>query len=333
MKKILWIFFTKYPDNIASYRMSGIPSAENLKIPKVIYLEDANEVDFLNHSRPNVLIFAKPFHSKAIDLAKYAKQLGMKLILTCDDWNFIENSNNPKDDVENIVKRNKIMTEIAKVSDRVVVKTNLAAEIAFKNSGIKCDVIPDCLEKSGNKTIKKINLPLKVGWFGNNTNLDTLLFGIKQISMSKNIINLKIVTNLTSKKEIDNFKICLKKINLKHIKINFIQWNINYDKLLEDVEIIMIPYIDDDVRKVKSLHRVIESLNMGKIVICNDTSTTKDLHDYCVLGRINEGIEWVINNQELAIKKAGEGREWVLKNYSVKTISSQWLELINQINE
>ena len=51
MKKILWIFFTKYPDNISSYRMSGIPSAENLKITKVIYLEDANEVDFLNHCR------------------------------------------------------------------------------------------------------------------------------------------------------------------------------------------------------------------------------------------------------------------------------------------
>ena len=112
-----------------------------------------------------------------------------------------------------------------------------------------------------------------------------------------------------------------------------IQWNINYDKLLEDVEIIMIPYIDDNVRKVKSLHRITESLNMGKIVICNNTSTTKDLDDYCVLGRINEDIEWVIKNQELAIKKARKGREWVLKNFSVKTVSSQWLELINQINE
>jgi len=327
MKKIQWIFFTSYPDNIASYRLSGIVSANNLEIPKVIFLENDNEVDFLNHSKPNVLIFAKPFHSKAIALAKYAKQLGIKLILTCDDWNFLENC-----DDRNIVERNKIMTEIAKISDRVVVKTSQAAEIAFKNTGIKCDVIPDCLEKSGNKTIKKINLPLKIGWFGNTTNLDTLLFGIKQMSMSKKIINLKIVTDLTKKKIIDNFIIMLKKISLKQIKINFIQWNINYDKLLEDVEIIIIPLIDDKIRKVKSLNRITESFNMGKIVICNNISLTKDLDDYCVLGKINESIEWVTKNQELAIKKAREGREWALKNYSVKTVSSQWLELINQIN-
>ena len=66
------------------------------------------------------------------------------------------------------------------------------------------------------------------------------------MSTLKNIINLKVVTDLTNKNEIDNFKISLKKINLKNIKINFIQWNINYDKLLEDVAIIMIPYIDDN---------------------------------------------------------------------------------------
>ena len=98
------------------------------------------------------------------------------------------------------------------------------------------------------------------------------------------------------------------------------------------MEIIIIPLIDDNIRKVKSLNRVTESLNMGKIVICNSTSLTKDLDDYCVLGRINESIEWVIKNQELAIKKAREGREWALKNYSAKTVSSRWLELINQIN-
>jgi hypothetical protein len=321
--KVVWVFFHQYPAVVASYRLSGILPAKYLKIKKAIFLEKDNPLDLLNGLKPDVLIFAKPFHRNAVKLAKEAKNRNIKVIVTNDDWNFV-------DDTEKMREINNIMTDVAILSDAVVVKTKTAAKIVKKNTGIIPEVISDCLEFETKELINKINYPFELAWFGNSANLDTLLFGLLEIEESNLLVNLTIITNYSDYKDYLYNKI--NKLNLKNISIKFLEWTLSFYKKLEDVEIVIIPYISDKRRLVKSTSRIIESMNLGKFVITSTMPFNLELKKYCYLGHIGEGLKWVKENQDKALQIAKSGNDYAQKNYKVKKISNCWDQLINKIS-
>lgn len=318
---VLWVFFNSQPDLIASYRVSGILPADNLKIKKAIFLEKDDPIKFLYINKSKLLIFAKPFHVNAINLAQEAVKQNIKIILTCDDWNFDMS-------IPRRAKLNEIMTLIAKISNSVVVKTNIAAEIVKKNINIDCDVIPDCIESKGFEPINNISYPFKLGWCGKHTNWDTLYYGILEILKYDILAELTVITNFT--KKIDNFKYNIDKLKQEKILINFIEWSSNYYSILYNTDIILVPYINDNRRLVKSINRITEALNLGKIVVSSKMPFNKNLNTYCVLGNMGEGLEWIKNNKKDALVKAKLGKEWSSKNFNIEKISQHWLSLINK---
>ena len=78
---------------------------------------------------------------------------------TFDDWNFL---NETEEDIE----RNKLNNLISNYSDNIVVKTKSASKIIENNIGIKAIIIPDCIRFSNDESIKKIDYPFKISWFG-----------------------------------------------------------------------------------------------------------------------------------------------------------------------
>ena len=64
-----------------------------------------------------------------------------------------------------------------------------------------------------------------------------------------------------------------------------------------DIDIIIIPYIYDKKRVVKSLNRITDSMNLGKLVVTSRMPFNLDLEDYCVLGNIGKGLLWTKENQ------------------------------------
>ena len=324
LENVLWVFFSPQPELIASYRVSGILPADNLKIKKGIFLENDDPIKFFSINRSKLVIFAKPFHTNAINLALEAVKQNIKIILTCDDWNF-DKSNLKRAQI------NEIMTSIAKISNSVVVKTNIAAEIVKKNTNIDCDVIPDCIESKGFESINNISYPFKLGWCGKHTNWDTLYYGILEILKYDILANLTVITNFT--KKFDNFKYNIKELKQKKILINFIEWSPNYHSMFYNTDIILVPYIYDNRRLVKSINRITDALNLGKIVVSSKMPFNKNLNNYCVLGNLGEGLKWIKNNKKEALIKAKLGKEWSTKNFNIEKISQQWLDLIKQLSE
>ena len=314
--KILWIFSVENPMSIPSYIVGGIMPADYLKIKKVIYLSHNNANKFLLDHKPKIIILSKAFHSGVLELAKEAKSLNIKVISIFDDWHF-ENTN------KEIEVRSNLNEELTKVSEVIIAKTDAAARIIYQNTGTLPKVIPDCIRYKTLKVISSFNKPFNISWFGNYTNHKTIIKAIEEIALFKNHIKLRIVTN-----KIEKIKSLLNN-TINNISITYLEWSIDLHKNIESSDIVIIPLFKSNKSRVKSSNRIIDSLNMGRFVIINNNDQFEEFKDYCFFGSISDGLEWLENNKDKAIKMTSAGQKHVIKNYKLEVIANKWLSVFN----
>ena len=311
---ILWIFSWPTPETIPSYVVGGIMPADYLNIQKIIFLENHDPKSFLLKFKPRLIIINKALHSKVTLLAQEARDLNIKIISVFDDWHFSYK--------KLFFEYNEI---IANYSDAIVVKTANAANLVKKNIGLIPNIIHDCLRFDSQEPIRDIKYPFEICWFGMHTNHDTLEKGLNEIQKFDYECNIRIITNRH-----DLARETIKKFELKKINLNLIKWNNLADKEIIKSDIVIIPYINDQKRSVKSHNRIIDSLNLGRLTIISKLTLTKDFERYCYLGDMGDGLKWVKENQQLAINMLTEGSKFVKNNYNITKISSEWKKLIDQ---
>jgi len=318
-KDILWVFSHSNPPSIPSYVFSGILPADYLNIQKVIFLKDHNPREMLTRFNPKLIIINKAMHINVINLAKTAKELNIKIISVFDDWYFIKPES----------RRTQLMfvdnLKLAKYSNNIIAKTKSAANIIYKHTGFRAKIISDCVRFESQMPINKINYPFKISWFGMDTNHDTLEFGIREILEYNFEAKIKIITNKS-----DKIRSKLSNLNLKNISLEFIKWSKSMDKEVVTTDIVIIPYLNDHKRLVKSYNRITDSINLGRFTIISDQDHLREFNNFCFLGNIGEGLKWVKENNLLAVEKVKKGFEYVKKNYSVATIASEWKNIIYQ---
>ena len=313
---ILWIFSWPTPEIIPSYVVGGIMPADYLKIQKVIFLENHDPKSFLLEFKPKLIIINKAFHSKVTLLAQEARDLNIKIISVFDDWHFSYNKQ------FQFFEYNKI---IANYSDALVVKTTTAANLVKNNIGLTPHVIHDCLRFNSQGPIRDIKYPFEICWFGMPTNHDSLEKGLNEIQKFNYECNIRIITNRHNL-----LKERINKLELKKINLNLIKWHKSADKEIMKSDIVIIPYINDQQRSVKSHNRIIDSLNLGRFPIISKHPFTIDFEKYCYLGSIGDGLKWIKENKELAINMLTDGSKFVKNNYNIEKISNKWKKLIDQ---
>ena len=318
-KDILWVFSHSNPPSIPSYVFSGILPADYLNIQKVIFLKDHDPKEILTRFNPKLIIINKAMHINVINLAKTAKELNIKIISVFDDWYFIkpESRRTQLRFVDNL--------KLAKYSNNIIAKTKSAANIIYKHTGFRAKIISDCVRFESQMPINKINYPFKISWFGMDTNHDTLEFGIREILEYNFEAKIKIITNKS-----DKIRSKLSNLNLKNISLEFIKWNELMDKEVVTTDIVIIPYLNDHKRLVKSYNRITDSINLGRFAIISDLNHLREFNNFCFLGNIGKGLKWSKENNLLAVEKVKKGFEYVKKNYSVATIASEWKNIIYQ---
>jgi len=318
-KDILWVFSHSNPPSIPSYVFSGILPADYLNIQKVIFLKDHNPREMLTRFNPKLIIINKAMHINVINLAKTAKELNIKIISVFDDWYFIkpESRRTQLRFVDNL--------KLAKYSNNIIAKTKSAANIIYKHTGFRAKIISDCVRFESQMPINKINYPFKISWFGMDTNHDTLEFGIREILEYNFEAKIKIITNKS-----DKIRSKLSNLNLKNISLEFIKWSKSMDKEVVTTDIVIIPYLNDHKRLVKSYNRITDSINLGRFAIISDLNHLREFNNFCFLGNIGKGLKWSKENNLLAVEKVKKGFEYVKKNYSVATIAMEWKNIIYQ---
>ena len=185
-----------------------------------------------------------------------------------------------------------------------------------KNLNIEANIIPDVLRFKSYRSLQTINYPYKISWFGMPNNFDTLILGIKQILRSSLKCKIKIIS-----RGMKNLKKDLDKFFNNDLTFEFIEWTESVDKDVIKSDIVILPYIRDNQRLVKSSNRIIDSLNLGRFVIMSDAEQFSEFKNYCYFGDIGKGLEWLKDNKKLAIEMTSEGQKYVQKKYSIKVIS------------
>ena len=85
------------------------------------------------------------------------------------------------------------------------------------------------------------------------------------------------------------------------------------DKDVINSDVVIIPYLDDLQRKVKSSNRIIDAINLGKFVVMSDAHQFKEFKEFCYMGHIGEGLKWVQNNKQSAKEIVLKGQNYVEK--------------------
>lgn len=314
---VMWIFSYPKPEIIPSYIVSGIMPADYLGIQKVIFLDHHDPKKFLINYKPKLIIINKAFHFKIINLIREAKNLNIKIISIFDDWHFAPKNNNTK-------KQFNFYEIMARNSDCLVVKTDFASDLIRKNTGLEAKVISDCLRFKSKKAINNINTPLNICWFGMHTNHDTLEFGLKEILDKSIKCKIKIITN-----KLEELSKRLSYIKAKEVTIEFVKWTKKMDDEVIKTDIVIIPYINDHKRLVKSYNRIIDSINLGRFTIVSNVSIAKKFEKFCYLGNIGNGLIWAQKNEKKVILKVNNGMKFIKNNYSIEFIAKKWSDLIN----
>ena len=313
LKETIWIFNYPQPELIPSYYVSGLMPSHYLGIRKVIFLDEHDPGQLLNHFNPRCIIISKAFKKNISILAKLAKKRGIKVISIFDDWHF---SNK---------ERSIINLPIAENSDIIITKTDYASDEIYKNINIKSIVIPDPVRFNNYKVFNKVTKTVNACWFGMHTNHDTIINELSNLDQIDLNINLSIISN--SFEEIDRF---IKKKNFKNIKIKLINWHSRSDKDIVTSDVVLLPYPDDDKRLVKSSNRIIESLNLGRFTILSNVNQFLEFKNFTYFGDITSGLKWFLKNNEEAIKKTIDGQKYVLDKYSLVKICNSWVNLLEK---
>ena len=172
---------------------------------------------------------------------------------------------------------------------------------------------------------------IKLFYYGSEKNFACLKFK-KIIDDIKKISNFNVFINIMidrPKKYIDELQ--------DYIENNIIKiYDYDYDeqeRLIKDSDIILLPINSKDFNKhivyQKSPNRVIDAIQMGKIVITNSGVASyekfKDFVYWNENHNYEEAINWILNNKEQVIKKITEGQKYIDQHNTPEIIGKQWI--------
>lgn len=102
-----------------------------------------------------------------------------------------------------------------------------------------------------------------------------------------------------------------------------VPWSLdNLYRELGNAGIVVIPTNKD--KPGKSANRLIEAINGGCFVVCEDLPAYREFAEYCWIGDIREGCDWVLGHMVEALEKVIAGQDHICRKYSIDSIGPQW---------
>ena len=174
---------------------------------------------------------------------------------------------------------------------------------------------------------------IKLFYYGSEKNFACLKFK-KIIDDIKKISNFNVFINIMidrPKKYIDNLKDYIENNIIKIYDFDYYE----QERLIKDSDIILLPINSKDFNKdliyQKSPNRVIDAIQMGKIVITNSgVGSYEKFKDFVYWNEnhnYEEAINWILNNKEQVIKKITEGQQYIDQHHTPEIIGKRWIEI------
>lgn len=309
--RVVWVSFAPLrktagglSSDVASVRYRIILPARAIPGSKVTHIgPGANRRTLLERfAGIQVVVLGKFFDASVLELATALKERGIKVIADYSDDHFAHPLLGPA------------YRAVANAADRVVASTPGLAAVLREHTSVPVDVISDPVEGVRGEPRASAREPPRLLWFGHPLNLDTLKFGLPQLSGYL----LTIVTAPGSGAE-----------NLAH---RFRPWSTAalFDELRECDAVVIPSNLHDPRKAVKSPNRFTEALWAGRFVIAHPLPAYRPLAPFGWVGEhLGEGLAWFCHHEQEAVNRMRAGQEWVAKHCSGEAIGRAWKALID----
>jgi len=316
--RIVWVSFAplrKTPagssSDIASVRYRITLPAQAIAGSKLTYVgPGANRRTLLERfAGAEAAVFGKIFDASlaqiALELAAELRKRGVRVIADYCDDHFAHPSLGP------------VYRAMANGADGLVASTPALAEVVRAHTPTPVSVVTDPVEGERGEPRASTRRPPRLLWFGHPLNLDTLRFGLPQLTERKVHFALTLMSAPGAGAE-----------DLGH---RFRPWSsAALFEELRECDAVIIPSNPNDPRKaVKSPNRFTESLWAGRFVIAHPLPSYEPLSPYGWVGDdIGEGLAWLLEHPEDAVDRIRAGQEWALRHASPKAIGRAWQSVI-----
>lgn len=274
--------------------------------------------DFLEEN--DIIIVSKTFKPELIYQLENAKRASCKIIVDFCDNHF--------DRPEKIGQH---FNQLLHAADLVTTSTP-ELKITLQAKTTKPVIhITDSFE--GNKYPVKFepNEPVRLLWFGNFSNFDTLppLFEkLSKLSKKRRIILDTVYLHETG-------EVLAKSVSTNTFQVNYIPWSIiNLKRAMKQCDMVVIPTLNADEKSGKSPNRVIEPLWAGRYVVAGSLPAYEPFSPFASIGDdLVAGIEWALNHPEQVLEKIKAGQAYIAANHTPKLIGEKWHAVITQLAE
>lgn len=272
------------------------------------------------NQKTDVVIFSKSFNKENEELINYLKSQGKKVIFDICDNHFA---------TPQFSEHYKFCTNNA---DLVTCNTEAMAGIISQYTDVNPIIIPDPYEVLKSAARFEPADILKLVWFGHPSNLDSLESVMQKLVdfSNQHPLSIKIITS-----EVNGLQESCSKISsqLANLELIFMPWSIEAQwQSVTGSDIVIIPSLQDERKKVKSPNRVFESLQCGTMVVANPLPSYMPFKDFAWIGDdIIKGIKWTLDNKELIKNRIEQGQEYIVSHHSPEVIGEKWNQAINQL--
>lgn len=284
----------------------------------LVIIPGTNNTEFIDKAmQADVIVFSK---SRCIDnetRARKARESGAKIIFDICDNYYLDPT------FGDHYKR------MSAFSDWVVCNTEGMAQAASKYCPRSPLVIGDPYEGPRGAAQFNPGSTLKLLWFGNLMNTDTILAAKAHLEEFSRItpIEITIVTIMKDRvyKLIDEFNSTHHNLTMKGV-----DWSLEEQfKQLHDTDAVIIPITTNAAKNVKSANRMVLAFHAGKMVVANPLASYEPFRDWAWIGEnLFEGLQWMLNNKTDMPARISAAQSFIDRHFSPQQISSEWEKLL-----
>jgi glycosyltransferase involved in cell wall biosynthesis len=316
--RVVWVSFAPLrktaaglTSDVASGRYRLTLPAQAIPGSKVTHIgPGANRRTLLERfAGADAVIFGKLFDislvPSTLELASELRKRGVKVIADYCDDHFLHPALGPG------------YRALANAADAVVASTPALAEVLRAQTPVRVSVVTDPVEGERGEPSADLARPPRLLWFGHPLNLDTLPFGLSQLTERKIDFSLTIVTSPGAGAE-----------TLGH---RFRAWSTQaVFEELRRCDAVIIPSNPRDPRKaVKSPNRFTESIWAGRFVVAHPLPAYEPLAGYGWVGEhLGDGVAWLLENPQRALERIRAGQQAITEHYSPEAVGRAWLAVI-----
>ena len=213
---------------------------------------------------------------------------------------------------------------LANAVDRVTASTPAMADAVRAHTSVPVSVITDLVEGACGEPRVAQSKPLALLWFGHPVNLDTLRYGLPQVSAA----GVPYALTLLSAPDAGRFA--------AEIGAKFRPWSL--DALFSELsacDAVILPSNPHDPHKaVKSPNRFAETIWAGRFGIAHPLPAWDALGEGGWVGDdLGAGLKWYAENPDAALSRIRRGQGLVAERHSPEAVARLWQAAIEQTCE